>query len=98
MLEVLKFVVYEDDTNILCSSDDLQQLLVVVKNQLYKLKCWFDMNKLSLNLNKTKVMLFGNRKINTQLHLEIDNVKAERVYEIKFWVSNYITNCTGNPT
>ncbi len=58
------------------------------------------MNKLSLNLNKTKVILFGNRKIKVQLHLEIDYVKIERVGYVRsnFWVSSYTTNSAGNPT
>lgn len=47
-----------------------------------KLKIWFDWNKLSLNLNKTKIMLFGNSRVNTQM--KIDGVEMERVHEIKF--------------
>ncbi len=47
-------------------------------------KLWFDVNKLSLNLNKTKYLIFGNHKINIQLWVIIDNVKIERVYDNKF--------------
>ena len=49
-----------------------------------KLKLWFDSNKLSLNLNKTKYMIFGNCTINTDVKIVIDNKKIERVYESKF--------------
>lgn len=82
--DVLKFIVFADDTNIFCSGEDLQQVLDVVKYEMLKLKCWFNSNKLSLNLNKTKFMIFGNRKINTTVYMEIDNIEVERVYEIKF--------------
>lgn len=46
-----------------------------------KLKQWFDVNKLSLNLSKTKIMLFGKHKTNPQVQLKIDNISIERVYE-----------------
>ena len=59
---LLKFVVFADDTNITCSGEDLQQLLEVVSLELGKLKQWFDANKLSLNIKKTKFMIFGNKK------------------------------------
>lgn len=77
--KILKFVVFADDTSILCSGVDLQQLLEVANTEFSKLKCWFDANKLSLNLSKTKVMLFGNHKTNIEVNLEIDNVKIDSV-------------------
>ncbi len=49
-----------------------------------KLKIWFELNKWSLNLSKTEFVLFGNRKIHTQVNVMIDNVHIERVYENKF--------------
>ena len=81
---ILKLVVFADDTNIFCSGDDLNQIMKVLKSELSKLKQWFDRNKLSLNLSKTKFMIFGNRNKNDEIQLEIDEVRIERVYEIKF--------------
>ena len=52
--------------------------------ELKKMKSWFDSNKLTLNLNKTKFIIFGNRTYNTQKRLTIDNIEIERVNEIKF--------------
>lgn len=49
-----------------------------------KLKIWFDSNRLSLNLGKTKIMLFGNCRMNTQLKINVEGVEIERVHEIKF--------------
>ena len=80
----IKIVTFADDTNILCSGDNLQQLLDMVKMEINKLKIWFDVNKLSLNLNKTKLMIFGNRKIDARVQLVVDQVEIEQVYEIKF--------------
>ena len=62
----------------------MQQLLLMVKSELQKIKCWFDIKKLSLNLSKTKFMIFVNRQIRQDVCLEIENVEIERVYEIKF--------------
>ena len=59
-------------------------LLDIVRQELSKLKSWFNRNKLSLNLEKTKFMLLGNQKKNIKAELMIDNVMVERVYEIKF--------------
>ena len=80
---ILKYVVFADDTNIFCAGENIQQLLEEVSVELNKLKLWFDMNKLSLNLKKTKFMIFGNKKIplNTLVELKIDNVNLDRVYE-----------------
>ena len=41
-----------------------------------ELKQWFDVNKLSLNLNKTKIMLFGNCKTNIHVQVMIGNVEG----------------------
>lgn len=51
---------------------------------MLKLKTWFDKNKLSLNLGKTKLMLFGNHKENKWIQLQIQGVNIEMVKENKF--------------
>ncbi len=78
---ISKYVLFADDTNIFCSGENLQ-LLDMIITELNKLKTWFHRNKLSLNLNKTKIMLFGN--CNTEVKVSTDNVNIERVYENKF--------------
>ena len=83
---ILKYVVFADDTNIFCAGENLQNMLKEASSELGILKRWFDLNKLSLNLKKTKYMIFGNKLIppNTQVELEIEGVKIERVYENMF--------------
>ncbi len=80
----LKMVVFADDTNIFCSGKNLQELLDLVSSELCKLKWWFDRNKLSLNLAKTKFMIFSNYKIDNKVNLQVDGVAIERVFENKF--------------
>uniref|UniRef100_A0A3P9M519 Reverse transcriptase domain-containing protein n=1 Tax=Oryzias latipes TaxID=8090 RepID=A0A3P9M519_ORYLA len=81
----LRLVLFADDTNLFCDGDDLQQLIEIVKKEMEKLKLWFDVNKLSLNLSKTKMMLFGHHKgKNINIDMHINGVKLERIYENKF--------------
>uniref|UniRef100_A0A3Q3ELG3 NACHT domain-containing protein n=1 Tax=Labrus bergylta TaxID=56723 RepID=A0A3Q3ELG3_9LABR len=51
---------------------------------MVKLKAWFDENKLSLNLNKTKFMIIANQKKDENVLLSIDGVNIERVSEFRF--------------
>ena len=83
---ILKLVVFADDTNIFCSGEDIQEMIEVVTEELDKLKFWFNLNKLSLNLSKTKYMIFGNQKtlLNENIEIKIDNIILERVLENKF--------------
>ena len=80
---VLRLVLFADDTNIFCSGKNLEQLVENIENEMHKLKTWFDKNKLSLNLSKTQLMLFGKHRTKTQMQIKIDGVEIERVHEIK---------------
>jgi len=80
--EVLKFVLFADDTNIFGSGDSLQQILELITSEFKKIKQWFDINMLSINLSKTTFMVFGNGKSNHQAQIEGVNIK--RVHENKF--------------
>jgi hypothetical protein len=82
--KLLYMVLFADDTNVFCSGDDLDTLQKNINEELYKLKLWFDWNKLSLNVSKTKFMFFGRFRLNTQLKIEIDGVAIEQVHKIKF--------------
>ena len=82
--KLLHFVLFADDTNIFCQGDDLKQLQNDVSREMGKLKIWFDRNKLSLNLSKTKTMLFGNHKSDQQVKIKINGVEIENVTEFKF--------------
>ncbi len=81
--KVLKMVLFADDTNLYCSGKSLEQLLITVEIELRVFKKWFDDNRLSLNLSKTKFIIFSNRQSNNKVKLMI-NEEIERVYENKF--------------
>lgn len=59
--QILKFILFADDTNIFGSDENLQQHLDTITSEFIKIKYWFDKNKLSLNLSQTKIMIFEYR-------------------------------------
>lgn len=82
--QILRFILFADDTNIFVSGDDLQQLCQIVTLELKRVNKWFKQNKLSLNLSKSKMMIFGNGNSNAHEAIQIEGVVIERVHEIKF--------------
>ena len=54
----LAFYLFADDNNIYCESESLDQLQSVVNRELKKVKMWLDVNKLSLNIDKTNFIIF----------------------------------------
>lgn len=82
--KILRFILFADDTNIFASGNDLQQLCQIVTLELKHVNMWFKQNKLSLNLSKSKMMIFGNSNTEAQEAIQIEGVVIERVHEIKF--------------
>ena len=80
----MKYVLFTDDTNILCKHDNYLSLCDLVNMELIKLSKWFSVNKLSLNIRKTSYMLFGNRQVNDDIQICIDREELEKVHVTKF--------------
>lgn len=80
----LKLILFADDTNIFYSSNNYHELLDTVNKELNTIKKWLDRNKLSLNIDKTKVMMFGNPTTHTDLAIFIEGRQIENVCENKF--------------
>ena len=85
------FIMYADDTNIIISDKNLIQLEYTINDELIKVNNWLKANKLLLNVNKTKYMLFIpniNKKNSNQgainLNIIINNVSIDRVDTHKF--------------
>ena len=56
--EIMKFVLFADDTNILCKHENYVSLCELVNIEMSKLSKWFSINKLSLNVKKNKLYAF----------------------------------------
>ena len=81
------FIMYADDTtlssnlNKLSNNEHDQDVNTAINNELAKINDWLKINKLSLNVNKSKYMIFEKSNKNIQpLDLEINLVPIERVY------------------
>ena len=49
---ILKCILFADDTNFLCSGNDIFKLCETICLELEKFSIWFAVNKLSLNVEK----------------------------------------------
>ena len=81
--KVFKFILFADDTNILCCDRDLNELVRMINNGLEQLQVWFSVNRLSLNVTKTNYMIFGNRKLTGDISVKINKEIINRVNATK---------------
>ena len=72
---LLKFSLFADDTVVLYSHKDVNELVTIINNELDMLNDWFKCNKLFLNFKKTKYVLFHSKR--KKLPLNINSVKIE---------------------
>ena len=79
-------ILFADDTNIFLTGKNIGNLMGQMNQELSKLVEWVNVNKLSLNISKTKYMIFSNRNViqDGNLNLLINNVKLKRVNQTKF--------------
>ena len=85
--ELLRFILYADDTNIFYCDNNIEHLCEIVNRELQGVMQWFKANSLSVNLKKTNFVIFGtSAKIRTSKACEIylDNVKIMRSKTAKF--------------
>ena len=72
---IFKFLMYADDTTIYFSLEDLQDnKAFIINKELEKVNVWLKLNKLTINTEKTKFIIFHNQwKIVNPLQLQINN-------------------------
>ena len=74
-----------DDANLFYERKDLKTLFSLVNQELQKINEWFEANKLSLNVRKTKYSLFHkpSRKDDLPLFLPRLLIKKQKVERVK---------------
>ena len=79
---------YADDTTLTISGDKYKDLFNFLNEDLASLNDWLSLNKLTLNLGKTKYMTYSlsSRAVqpNSDLRISLDGVEIEKVSEFKF--------------
>ena len=84
--KLLRFVLYADDTNILFTHKDEKALYNTVNNELTNVCDWFMANRLQINRDKTKYMIFrsSNQYNNLNLNVHIDDITIDKISKINF--------------
>ena len=80
---------FSDDTSLTAAGKDLDLLLQRINSELPAIYKWLCSNRLTLNLSKTKYLVFQPRqKVNSNLHppLKIAVQYLEQSYNIKYLV------------
>ena len=74
---------YADDTVIYASSKTVNDAFQRVQNDLLALASWCNLNQLTININKTKAVLFGTKKFTTNNNLPQIRIGGELVHYVK---------------
>ena len=83
---LLNLILFADDTNVFMAHKDLNYLSDMLNLEMDKLSIWFKANKLSLNLKKTKFMVFKPRQKHSicNIQISIDNQNIVKVKDTNF--------------
>ena len=61
---VFKFILFADDTSLFYSHKNKHDAVDILNSELSKISQWLAANKLSLNVSKSKLLVFSNQKPN----------------------------------
>ena len=83
---ILNFYLFADDTNIYYESSSLDNLERTVNSELNKLFLWLNVNRLSLNIDKTNFIVFHpyNKPIKKRITIKINNKAIKEKEYIKY--------------
>ena len=77
---------YADDTILYFNLEDVDSVNMSdnINIHLEKINVWVKLNKLTVNVSKTKFMIFHKRRDTLQLDLLLNNIKIELVSNFTF--------------
>jgi len=83
-----KICLYADDTAIFVKSHSVQEINLILNNELMKVSDWMHRNKLTLNVKKTKGMLFASKiklsRSRDQFSVKIKDSTVDHVNSFKY--------------
>ena len=81
---VLAPVMFADDTNFFFEHSNINTLFKTVDDELIKINEWFSANKLSLNVGRTKFLLFhkSGKKYSISSHLPTLNINSHDIERV----------------
>ena len=83
-LELMRCIQFADDMTLLCSHKNAKYLQFCVEMELKTVQDWFCANKLTLNVDKTTMMVFGKRNTTSTLNITLNGVTVPHVQSTKF--------------
>ena len=80
------YLMYADDTTIYFNLEDLPYIdrETLINIELNKIDTWLKLNKLTMNVDKSKTMLFHKRRKVNPINIKIDHRTIESVSQISF--------------
>ena len=81
---ILKFIQFADDTTILFSCSDFNQLKLTLETEGNKVIEWLIANKLLINLNKTQSMMFTFKRNRQLLSLNLNDITIVEQENVTF--------------
>lgn len=81
----LMIMLFADDTLLYYSGDNVDEIERKVNEDLDRINNWLNVNKLKLNLKKTKYMVIKkNSKVHFDLNIKMNEEAIERTYVMKY--------------
>ena len=83
---LFNYLMYADDTTLYFNLEDIDSVNMneSINIHLEKINVWLKLNKLTVNVSKTKFMIFHKRRVAPQLELLLNNIKIEPVSNFTF--------------
>ena len=83
---IFNYLMYADDTTLYFNLEDVDSVNMSdnINIHLEKINVWLKLNKLTVNVSKTKFMIFHKRRDTPQLDLLLNNIKIELVSNFTF--------------
>ena len=98
---VLSFVLFADDITVYVQNDFIDNVIEILNTELINVALCFDSNKLTLNVNKTQIIMLSRKKILTpQNEVILRNEVVQQVNKAKFLgvIVDQHLNIFGNTT
>ena len=84
MSKLIECVLFADDTNLFFSGKCIKYICKVMSMEIIKLKSWFALNKLTLNISKTNYIVFGKVDKDELINVSIHEFILTRVCSTQF--------------
>lgn len=82
---IFNFFLFADDTNLIASHSNLNELIALINSELIKISQWFNSNKLELNLDKSNFMYFHLKPHVYKIdHIKINGTNLLQKSSVKF--------------